>query len=222
MQKFAHLIFFLNLISTTLAQSPLVDLHLCKLQNGVFTKLDYNLINGDTIYKKFEKYLTTVEDGDSILYLESFNLNRSWTLERFIVRGKERAADGWQSEYDINGYKLIDRYCNVTTGDCNLYKRYSYYPNGKPLSVLTYYKHKLNGNSYFYHNDGSLKNCIEYKNDRLWNILAYYDLNGNILDQGNFCDGDGIVNVYATNGKIIKIKWYKSGKTIKEIKSSSN
>jgi hypothetical protein len=47
-------------------------------------------------------------------------------------------------------------------------------------------------------------------------VNAYYDQNGVILDQGDFCDGTGVVNVYATNGKIIKKKWYKNGRLTKE------
>jgi len=196
-------------------QSPQLDLHLCKLQTGVFIKKEFNLINGDTVYKKFEKYLTTFEGNDSVLYLESFNANKSWTLLRYIVKGKERAAAGWQSEFDINGYKLIDRYCDIKAGDCNLVKKFSYYPNGNMMAALSYYNRKLNGNSYFYHNDGRLKNSIEYNKGELWNINAYYDQNGNILDQGTICDGTGMVYVYASTGKLISMRWYTAGKKVK-------
>ncbi len=215
MHKIVLFILLFGFISALPAQSPLLDLHLCKLQTGVFTKKEFNLINGDTIYKKFEKYLTAVEGVDSVLYVESFNVNRSWTLARYIVRGKERAPAGWQSEYDINGYKLIARYCEVETGDCNLIEKFSYYPNGNRMAAVSYYKHKLNGNSYFYHNDGSLKNSIEYNNGKLWNINAYYDQNGNSLDQGTICDGTGMVYVYASTGKLINMRWYKAGKKLK-------
>ncbi len=194
------------------AQSPMLDLHLCKLQNGVFVGKEFNLINGDTVYKKFEKYLTTIEGKDSVLYIETFNINRTWTLYRYLVSGSERVTAGWQSEYDINGYKLIDRYCDIEIGNCDLVRKMSYYPNGNPITQLTYYKQKLNGNSFFYHNDGSLKNCIEYKQGKLWNINAYYDQSGNVLDQGTICDGTGMVYVYAANGKLINTTFYKSGK----------
>ncbi len=51
-----------------------------------------------------------------------------------------------------------------------------------------------------------------YRRAKLWNVLAYYDQNGNPLDAGTFCEGDGIVNVYSSTGKIIKIKIYRKGK----------
>ena len=210
------------LMSVVHAQTIVLDISKSKLPQGVFIRKDFHLINGDTVYKKFEKYATEIVQGDSVLYLEQFDVNRSWIVSRFLISGKERLPAGWQSEYDINGYKLYDRYCNPENNDCKLYKKYNYYPNGNQMAVITYYHHKLNGNSLFYYNDGTIKHCLEYQKGRLWNVNAYYDQNGVILDQGDLCDGTGVVNVYATNGKIIKKKWYKNGRLTKERRVKEN
>ena len=204
------------LISVAKAQTPMLDINLSKLPNGVFIKKDFHLIQGDTVYKKFEKYQTAIENGDSVLYVESFDVNRNWLVSRYIVSGKERLASGWQTEYNLNGNKIYERYCDINTGDCNRYFKYTYYPNGNIMAITSYDKKKLNGTSAFFYNDGQIKNSLEYIDDKLWNINAYYDQNGQILDQGNFCDGNGYVNVYASNGKLIKMKWFKNGKLKKE------
>ncbi len=216
MKKGIALFFNLCFFYAVYSQTPMLDISMSKLPNGIFLVKDYNLVNGDTVYKKFEKYQTAIEKGDSVLYVEEFNINRNWLLSRYLISGKERIPSGWQSEYDIHGYKLYDRYCDVASGDCNLYKKYNYFPNGNVMALLTYYKKKLNGISLFYYNDGRLKHSLEYVNGKLWNINAYYDQNGNVLDPGTFCDGTGLVYVYASNGKLIKMKWYKDGKVQKE------
>lgn len=216
MNKFLLLIYICFSISVLRSQTVVIDISKSKLPNGIFIKKDYHFINGDTVYKKFEKYLTVVERGDSILYVENFDVNRSWIVSRYLVSNDQRFPAGWQVEYDINGYRLYDRYCDPENNDCRLYKKYNYYPNGNVMAVIAYYKHKLDGVSMFYYNDGTLKHCLEYVEGRLWNVNAYYDQNGNILDQGDFCNGTGMVNVYATNGKIIKTKWYKNGRLLKE------
>ncbi|HNK99348.1 MAG TPA: hypothetical protein PKO19_14640, partial [Chitinophagales bacterium] len=52
----------------------------------------------------------------------------------------------------------------------------------------------------------------EYKNGLLWNAHATYDQQGNITDQGDFCDGTGTLNVYAANGVLLKQRIYVRGK----------
>ena len=43
-------------------------------------------------------------------------------------------------------------------------------------------------------------------------VLAYYDDNGNPLDAGELCDGNGDVNVYSMNGSLYKDQDLQEGK----------
>ena len=54
------------LMSVVHAQTIVLDISKSKLPQGVFIRKDFHLINGDTVYKKFEKYATEIEQGDSV------------------------------------------------------------------------------------------------------------------------------------------------------------
>ncbi len=75
----------------------------------------------------------------------------------------------------------------------------------------------LMGFHLYYYSTGQLRQHIEFKNKRLWNVLAYYTQDGKELDAGNFCDGEGQVNIYSMNGRLIQIKDFSKGKIHKVI-----
>ncbi len=183
-----------------------------KIPGNNFSKLEFSLTNGDTVYKKYEKHFNDFQNNDSILYLEIFDVNKYWYVNRYEIKDGVTSVSGWQAEYDLNGAKLYDRFYDPSLGSYTVSRKHSYYPNGQVLAVVTFLDNKLNGNSIFYHNNGQLKHNLEYNDGKLWNVHAYYDQNGNPLDIGNFCEGDGVVNVYSATGKIIKIKVYRKGK----------
>jgi hypothetical protein len=183
-----------------------------KLNAGEISNLEFSVYNGDTVYKKYTKKLQVIEQNDTIVYVEIFDVNRYWYLERYLLKNGKRIKSGWQQEFNIGGFNTFDRFCSEETGNCNKVNSYTYYPNGNIIAIVKTVKNKKEGLSSFYHNNGQLKNTIEFKNDKLWNVVAYFDQNGNILDPGNFCDGNGQVNVYSVTGKLIKIKTYKNGR----------
>jgi len=186
-----------------------------KLQDGVFTEKEFSLIGNDTIFHHFELYLIRKEGEDSVMYQESFHFRRGWTLSRYILRNRDFVRAGEQFEYAPSGSLLYIRTCNTK---CDRYTQFNYYPNSNLLAKLKYEKGKLHGISYFYYNDASLKHVVEYNRGKLWNVQAYFDQNGNILDQGDFCDGTGLLYVYAANGNLISRKWYREGK-LKKVRS---
>jgi len=192
-------------ISTSV--SPQSKLNSAEISNEVFT-----VFNRDTIYKKYTKKLQVIEQNDTVVYIELFDANRFWYLERYLLKNGKRIKSGLQQEFDIGGYITFDRFCSAEAENCNKVNSYTYYPNGNIIAIVKTVKNKKEGNSLFYHNNGQLKNNIEFNNGKLWNVLAYYDQNGNILDPGNFCDGTGQLKVYSITGKLIKIKNYKNGK----------
>lgn len=202
-------LFFFNALYSQVNSSLPVK---SKLISGEYINRDFNVVNGDTLYKKFRKEFRVFENSDTILFIELFDINRFWYLERYKIINGKSLKSGWQKEFDLGGNLLFEKYCSAETRDCNKVNAYTYYPNGNIIAIVKTVKNKRESNSLFFHNNGMLKNSIEYKDGKLWNILAYYDQYGNVLDQGNFCDGTGTVNVYAVNGRLINIKEYKNGR----------
>lgn len=186
-----------------------------KLPEGKYVQHEYYLDHGDTVVQKFQKYAFGLDQGDTILYVEEYNVRRSWLLSRMIVHGREREEAGWQWEFDSRGNPLYERYCDTATGKCERYYQYNYYPNGHLLARVQYDRRMLDGSSFFYYNDGTLKHHLEYRRNRLINVHAYYDQLGNILDPGDLCDGAGTLYVYAANGVPVKKKYYVNGKVKK-------
>ncbi|HNE47526.1 MAG TPA: hypothetical protein PLT99_15335 [Chitinophagales bacterium] len=203
--------FLMTGISVHLYAQPLPHL-LSKLPNGTYTKKDFTIVQGDTIFKKYEKYAFEFSNGDTILLIESYSIKSDWTLSRYIARGDDEEQVGWQQKFDLKGNITFEQFCDTSTGDCNRQVQYSYYPNGNLMARVCFYKHKYDGSSFFYYNDGSFKYHLEYKNGLLWNAHATYDQQGNITDQGDFCDGTGTLNVYAANGVLLKQRIYVRGK----------
>lgn len=183
-----------------------------KLPQGTYVKKDFSIVQGDTVFRKYEKYAFEFIGADTILLIESYSVKSDWTLSRYIERGDEQQPVGWQQKFDLRGNITFEQFCDTATGDCNRQIQYNYYPNGNLMAKVGFYKHKYDGSSYFYYNDGSFKYHLEYKHGLLWNAHATYDQQGNITDQGDFCEGSGTLNVYAANGVLLKQRIYVNGK----------
>ncbi|HNE47524.1 MAG TPA: hypothetical protein PLM27_15220 [Chitinophagales bacterium] len=188
-----------------------------KLPQGRYIKKDFTIVQGDTIFKKYEKIAFDYTGNDTILFVETYNVKSDWTLSRYIEREGEEEQAGWQEKYDLQGKITYAMFCDTATGDCNVHMQYSYYPNGNLIAQVRYYKHKMDGNSLFYYNDGTFRYHLEYREGLLWNALATYDQQGNITDPGDFCDGNGTLNIYAANGVLLKQRIYVDGKVKRTI-----
>lgn len=184
----------------------------CKLVQGKLEASDFYTENGDTIYKKYTRRFACREGKDSVLYVEHFDVNKNWYINRYVVNDTGAFPDGWQQQFDIKGSLIFEQFYSSRKKDPGRIRKYSYYPSGQMMTMLNYKKNKLNGSAYFFHNNGMLKQHLEYRDGRLYNIVAYYDQDGRILDAGTFCNGEGIVNVYSANGKLIKMHTYTNGK----------
>ncbi len=183
----------------------------CILPGNNFVKLEYQLHNGDTIFRKYDKRVEEITGTDTIVYIEQFDVNREWYVYRYKMVNGKTVLDGLQQQYDLDGNKIYESYCGQGNV-CDRARKFSYFPNGQMMSAVAYSGNKLNGISIFYHNNGQLKHSLEYIDGRLWNVVAYFDQNGNPLEAGNFCDGNGTLNVYSSTGKLIRIKVYRNGK----------
>lgn len=88
-----------------------------------------------------------------------------------------------------------------------------YYENGIVKAKRFYIKGKENGKTILYYQNGMVETEVNYIDDKLMNI-KYFDNTGNILDTGEFKDGNGKLIIYKA-GVQIGICQYKNGKMLK-------
>jgi antitoxin component YwqK of YwqJK toxin-antitoxin module len=192
--------------------------HAFKLTGGKLRVIDFYILGGDTVYQKYEKSVLQIENGDSILAVEFFNSRKNWYLYRYKIVNGEPNLDGWQREYDLEGVLQNERYCELGERECGITNKYVYYPGGQLSSIAGYKKNTLDGYTFFYYSNGQLRQQIEYRDGKLWNILSSFDQDGNAMPIGDFKDGTGTVNVYSMNGKLIQQKQMEKGRVKKKMR----
>ena len=188
---------------------------------GSFTKFDFEVWNGDTIVHAYQREMKTVENGDSVLYVEFYDAGKKWYLNRYRIAGGKTSLNGWQKEFDERGIIREEKLCPGGKKKCNYTRQYAYYPGGELMSVGYFYKTDPDNYHYYFYSNGQLRELVEFDKGKFMNVLAYYDEDGNPLDPGNFCDGEGSVNIYSMNGKLIQIKVFHKGKIKKIITISA-
>lgn len=186
-----------------------------QLPEGAMRSEQSQLIGGAPVWKQYEREWRTMEGSDSIVYLETYLKGRYWRLNRYtIIEGKPRLT-GWQKEFDQNGLLEEQLLCEGSRR-CNTSVRFYYYPGGQLMSLSEYEKNKRHGAYYMFYSDGQLRQYILFEYDKMLEIMAYYDAQGNPLDPGTLCDGDGYANVYSLNGMLIERKHFIRGRLVRE------
>jgi antitoxin component YwqK of YwqJK toxin-antitoxin module len=89
-----------------------------------------------------------------------------------------------------------------------------YYENGIVKAKRFYVNGKENEKTIFYYQNGSVEKEMNYVDDKLMNIKCF-DNAGNILDTGEFKDGNGRLFLYK-EGVHIGFCQYKNGKMLKK------
>jgi protein TonB len=96
----------------------------------------------------------------------------------------------------------------------------SYYPNRKIRAKILYVDDVLDGTSYWYYENGNLKEEKTYSNGKLhgW-IIKYYE-SGLVEEEISVRDGirDGLTRLYYDNGGLKEVRSYERGKLIKIVK----
>lgn len=117
--------------------------------------------------------------------------------------------NGFCIDYDING-NILGKFHYVND---KLEGEQIYYNDYGGIESIKFFKNdKLEGIVKRFYDNNLLKSKVLYKNNKLWNIISVYDENQNLLNYGNFKDGNGLVNVYHNNGKLEYSGRYKNGK----------
>lgn len=104
--------------------------------------------------------------------------------------------------FDLNG-DTVEK-CNYRFNKLNgKYKLY--YEGGNSIhQLINYNKGNIDGLFYQYYKNGEICYILEYRKNRIWNINAYFDINGKELVNRDFVEGQGFVNKYDSLGNIIE------------------
>jgi protein TonB len=95
----------------------------------------------------------------------------------------------------------------------------TYYPNRKIKSRISYVDDVLDGTSYWFYDNGNLKEEKTYSNGKLhgW-IIKYYE-SGLVREEISVREGirDGLTRLYYENGALKEVRSYERGKLIKRV-----
>lgn len=185
--------------------------HAFKLADGTLSDATYQKIQGESVLTEYTVELRTVENGDSVIYLERYKYNAEWKLLRYRLENGKPKLLGWQQDFNEEGQLVLQQLCDGTW-KCAQSRKYTYYPGNQLLSVGDYFNDRLHGHHYLYYNNGNLRQHIWFHEGRMMEVLAYYDESGQPLDAGTLCDGEGEVPVYSMDGAHYKTKIYRKGK----------
>lgn len=188
-----------------------------KLPGDNFLQAEYRFVNGEKLPDNYKKVFMAFEGGDSVRYLEKYSYNKQWSVTRYLSVEDENILSGWQRFYNMDGTLDYEIYCDGGKRHCKTMLRYAWYPGGQLLAVGTYYKNTPEGSFYFYYANGQMRQHAYYAKGRFMEVLAYYDQDGNIMDAGTLCDGEGTANVYSLEGVLIQIKSFSKGKIRKTV-----
>lgn len=166
---------------------------------------------------------------------ESFLDEYGFALER------TKEFDYYETGELMEEYWVLGKFTWIfyTTRLNGVYKEY--HKNGKLKTIVTYKDGKVQGNLKAYYENGRLRCDCDfednlpsgihkishpngqpwikkiYKNGKLWNVTYNYDSAGNEMDKGTLLDGNGILNLYSKDGKLMEQEIYKNGKKKKTI-----
>ena len=112
--------------------------------------------------------------------------------------------------YDSGELKKIGR----TTGDLKNGEWKFYHKNGNREGVGKLDIGKLIGQWNWYHTNGKIYTERLYTDGKLMNIINCFDGNGKQLEKGTLQDGDGTLNMYDIEGKLLEVQNFKNGKNI--------
>ncbi len=121
------------------------------------------------------------------------------SCDRHIIEYCDETKTTICMDYYVDVFNRKQGFLSEYTGDGKIYRKCFMKNN------------KIDGDFYGYHKNGKLKFHVMYYDNKLWNVIEYYDENANSLDFGNFKDGNGILKCYFPNGKISAKGMYKNG-----------
>ncbi len=86
-----------------------------------------------------------------------------------------------------------------------------YFNDGMVRSEIMFKNNMYNGEYIQNYREGNLHFKIQYIENRLWNVIEYYDENRNKLDFGNLKNGYGTIKKYSPEGNLRTTGSYSNG-----------
>lgn len=110
-------------------------------------------------------------------------------------------------------YENGDLFCEYSVNlEGQKHGRYmEFYENGSPYIIANYDKGLLNGDFYYYHQNGLIFYHLLYKKNLPWEIIEFSDVEGEKLDFGSFNNGSGYSKKYSKGGELRFSGNYKDG-----------
>jgi antitoxin component YwqK of YwqJK toxin-antitoxin module len=188
-----------------------------------FAHCDSIALRGDTLVfitesgKKYRKQ--TFYLYDKKLFSQQFYLNKdgAWGMQTRRTENPFSKLDGEQMMYHANGQLKAKGFFIDGKEDG---KRLTFYENGQPQCDCDYKVGKRDGEQKVYWDNGQLKYHARYRDDKLLEIMAYFNKKGEPVEIGTFKNGTGTWVQYGENGEPQKIEIYENGilKTTKKVK----
>ena len=92
-----------------------------------------------------------------------------------------------------------------------------FYKNGKTYMSMFFLQNLLNGESTVYYPNGKIQKTYNWENGKLIDVKSCLDSNGFKLNPGTLLYGEGLVNQYDTEGKLIYEQFFQNGETLDSI-----
>lgn len=156
---------------------------------------------------KFQLLRGLNEKKDSVYHLCNFD-----SLGKMVQQGefdlKSGKYNGEIQWYHQDGSLKKTGFSNdsVTYGQWR-----EFYPDGTLRAEYSFLNGELDSDYRHFYPNGKLWTERQYQQGRLIKVIACLDRNGNSLKSGTFFNGNGSLNVFDENGKVILVQLYKDG-----------
>lgn len=150
----------------------------------------YNAINGqmwlmETYYTGGQlqtKFNDTIINGENCKYFKEFYESGKLKATGFYLNGESQTGT-WTD----------------------------FYENGKTERITNYSNGKLSGAYKYFHDNGQLWTERTYKEGKLFEVKSNYNKNGKKNNPGTVKNGNGKLNIYDADGKLIEVVEYVDG-----------
>ena len=166
-------------------------------------------------------YKTRLPNGQGKVKLEIVQEGDKKILKHYAEEGYLQEAGVIDSSGKYNG-EFIQYYKSGKINVQGFYKAETpygawkeYYENGKLMASYNYVSGQMNGSYKYYYDNGQLWTERIYKEGKLLEAVANNNIKGTPLNKGSLKNGNGTLNVYGEEGKLLETINYVGGFKIK-------
>ncbi len=174
-------------------------------------KLHENTIEGYQAYidSGFTNHLSEAKKKLGKEYKDYFS---NGVLKLIGNKLDDRQIGEWKRYYETGQLFYIGNFSYPDGKEIG--ERKQYHENGQLKVIGNFLDGKKTGKWKHYHKNGQLYQSFLWKDGVLIDLISCFDGKGNPLDKGTIIDGNGIVKMYAMDGKLEKEIFYINGKEV--------